>query len=127
MRRLFISALMPFVLAIPASAQNAAPTQNAKTGAAPAQNQASSQNPTTPSIVQTIRSDLEQAGFTDIEVIPRSFLVRAKDQYGNPAVLVVGPDSISAITEGLSGQGDGQSSTNGTGAGGTPSAPSAPQ
>src|SRR6267378_3035120 len=31
MRRLLILALMPFVLAIPASAQNTAPTQNANT------------------------------------------------------------------------------------------------
>jgi hypothetical protein len=115
---------MPLVLAIPASAQNVAPTQNANKPAAPVQNQASPQNPSTESIVQGIRSDLAQAGFTDIELIPRSFLVRAKDQDGNPTVLVVGPDSISAVTEDPSGQGKNQPSTNGTGASGTAPAPS---
>ena len=45
------------------------------------------------------RTDLEQAGFTDIRIMPESFLVRAKDKKGNPVMMVINPDSITAITE----------------------------
>jgi len=45
------------------------------------------------------RTDLEQAGFTDITIMPESFLVRAKDKKGNPVMMVINPDSVTAITE----------------------------
>ena len=115
MRRLLISALMPLILAIPASAQTAAPTQNPQPDAAQAQDQDSPKNQSAEAILQNIQSDLEQAGLTDIEFIPSSFLVRAKDKDGNPVIMVVGPDALGAVTESPPGQGSGQSSTNGSG------------
>ena len=48
---------------------------------------------------QELRQSLESAGFTDVELIPRSFLVRAKDQHGNPVMMVVNPHSIMTVTE----------------------------
>jgi hypothetical protein len=39
----------------------------------------------------------QQAGFTDIRIMPESFLVRAKDRDGNPVMMVINPDSITAI------------------------------
>jgi len=48
---------------------------------------------------QKLRSDLSKAGFTDITVMATSFLVRAKDSEGNPIMMVINPDSITAITE----------------------------
>ena len=50
-------------------------------------------------IAQKMRDDLTKAGFTDIHIMPSSFLVRAKDSSGNPVMMVVNPDSITAITE----------------------------
>ena len=50
-------------------------------------------------VVQKMRDDLSKAGFTDIHIMPSSFLVRAKDSSGNPVMMVVNPDSITAITE----------------------------
>jgi hypothetical protein len=43
--------------------------------------------------------NLQAAGFTNIQVMPSSFLVRANDQDGNPVMMVVNPDSVTAITE----------------------------
>lgn len=50
-------------------------------------------------ITQKLRDDLGKAGFTDITVMPSSFLVRAKDSAGNPVMMLINPDSMTAITE----------------------------
>lgn len=46
---------------------------------------------------QMIRSDLEKAGFTDVTVMPNSFLVQAKDRSGDPVTMIVGPNSMTAV------------------------------
>jgi hypothetical protein len=48
---------------------------------------------------QGLLNNLEQAGYTDIKIMPESFLVRAKDRSGNPIMMVINPDSITAVTE----------------------------
>jgi hypothetical protein len=50
-------------------------------------------------IRQQVQNDLSQAGYTDIKIMPESFLVRAKDKSGNPVMMVINPDSITAVTE----------------------------
>jgi hypothetical protein len=51
------------------------------------------------SIRQQVKNNLEQAGFSDIKIMPQSFLVRAKDKSGNPVMMVINPDSVLAVTE----------------------------
>jgi hypothetical protein len=53
-------------------------------------------NPT--QIEQNIRQDLSKAGYADIQVVPGSFLVHAKDSKGNPTEMMVSPNSVTAIT-----------------------------
>jgi hypothetical protein len=48
---------------------------------------------------QRLRDDLAKAGFTDITIMPQSFLVRAKDSQGNPIMMVINPDSLGEVTE----------------------------
>jgi hypothetical protein len=48
---------------------------------------------------QKLRNDLTKAGFTDITIMPSSFLVRAKDSQGNPMMMVINPDSLTEVTE----------------------------
>jgi hypothetical protein len=48
---------------------------------------------------QRLRSDLAKAGFTDITIMPSSFLVRAKDSQGHPVMMVINPDSMTEVTE----------------------------
>ncbi len=50
-------------------------------------------------IRQALKEDLSKAGFKDIQMMPESFLVRAKDLSGNPVIMVINPNSITAITE----------------------------
>jgi hypothetical protein len=59
----------------------------------------SAQNAGNSSVQQKVRQNLEQAGFTDIQVMPSSFLVRAKDPSGNPIIMLINPDSVTAVTE----------------------------
>ena len=48
---------------------------------------------------QKLRDDLTKAGFTNITIMPSSFLVRAKDSQGNPVMMVINPDSLTEVTE----------------------------
>jgi len=66
---------------------------------------------------EKLRQNLQSAGFTDIQLMPSSFLVRAKDRDGNPVMMVVNPDSITAVTEIGGGKPD-QDSRSTTGQGG---------
>lgn len=56
---------------------------------------------------QRITQQLSQAGFTDVHVNPESFVVSAKDPQGNPIALIISPDS-SVTTTALGGQNGGQ-------------------
>jgi hypothetical protein len=93
MRTLLISAVMPLVLAIPASAQDLPSNQNAAPAAAQDQNALQSAQ----TIQEMLRSDLERAGFTDIQLAPSSFLVRAKDPDGNLVTMMLAPDSTAEV------------------------------
>ena len=50
-------------------------------------------------ISQRLRDDLTKAGFTDIAIMPSSFLVRAKNSQGNPVMMVINPDAFTEMTE----------------------------
>jgi hypothetical protein len=76
------SALAAMDSAGSASDQNAAPNAPAPTH-----------------LSQRLRNDLAKAGFTDITIMPSSFLVRAKDSQGNPVMMVINPDSLTELTE----------------------------
>lgn len=43
------------------------------------------------SIGQTLKHDLQQAGFTDITMMPDSFLVQVKNKAGEPVVMMIKP------------------------------------
>ena len=80
---LMVSALAVIALSVPqiASAQNSPQGQHQQ------------------SIQARVRNNLEQAGFTNVQIMPSSFLVRAKEKGGNPVMMVINPDSVTAITE----------------------------
>ena len=50
-------------------------------------------------IAQKLRADLDKAGFTNITIMPSSLLVRAKNSEGNPVMMVISPDSVTALTD----------------------------
>ena len=47
---------------------------------------------------QEVQANLKNGGFTNIKVMPESFLVRAKDKSGNPVMMFISPDSMSEVT-----------------------------
>jgi hypothetical protein len=111
------------LLAPPAFAQK--PSPGAAAGSPPAaqstpqaQNPAQAQNPQM--ISAKLQKSLQDAGFTDIHIMPSSFLVRAKDRDGNPVMMVINPDSVTAVRETTPNQG----STTGSGTPGRNSMPS---
>lgn len=53
----------------------------------------------TEAIERSVQTRLGLAGYSDVEIIPTSFLVRAKDPDGNPVVLVLGPESITGSND----------------------------
>jgi hypothetical protein len=48
-------------------------------------------------VSQKLQSDLQRAGFSDVQVTPESFLVRAKDKNGRPVTMLVHPAPITAM------------------------------
>jgi hypothetical protein len=57
---------------------------------------------------EQVKANLQQAGFSNVTVVPDSFLVTAKDQSGNPVTMFVNPNSVTeVVAEGPSGQANG--------------------
>jgi len=50
-------------------------------------------------INQKLRDDLTKAGFTDIAIMPSSFIVRARDSQGNPVMMIINADSLAEATQ----------------------------
>lgn len=46
---------------------------------------------------QQVTSSLQRSGFTNIKVVPDSFLVQAKDKSGNPVTMFIGPNSETEV------------------------------
>ncbi len=48
---------------------------------------------------QKLHDDLTKAGFTDINIMPASLLVRAKDSQGNSVMMLINSDSLTEVTQ----------------------------
>ena len=99
MRKLLISTLLSVAWTIPALAQDTPQDQPAAPNAAP--DQTDPLKDATQAIQQLIQAQLASAGFTDIQMVPNSFLISAKDRDGRPVTMMASP---SAVTELGSGQ-----------------------
>jgi hypothetical protein len=67
-------------------------------------------NQSVQSFEQRVQQRLTQAGFSNIEMVPTSILIRAMDRDGNPVMLALSPDSLSELLEVSGGQNDGSGS-----------------
>ena len=98
MRYTLVAALgLPFVLAVPAMAQQSGQPQGSS-GSKQQANAQSAENQNSPAIQQQVKKDLEQAGFKDVQIMPQSFLVHAHDKENRPVMMVINPDSLVAVT-----------------------------
>ena len=97
MRTLLLTGMaLSMAMALPAFAQSSSSsTQPAPTATnGPTHNTAAGGM----AIREQVKHDLEQAGFTNVRVMPESFLVRANDKAGHPVMMVINPDSVMAVT-----------------------------
>ena len=115
--KLLIATGLTLALALPAAAQS---TQSQSSGNSTMQSgqQTGMNGQNSMHVQQKVKQDLEQAGFTNVQVMPESFLVRAKDKEGRPVMMVINPDSITAVTE-VGGSGQSGSSSSGSGSSGS--------
>ncbi|HZT24221.1 MAG TPA: hypothetical protein VFA57_00840 [Pseudolabrys sp.] len=89
-----ITRLLASVLFAAALAQGAAFAQNNNMSGNTAASNVSAQQ-----LPEEIKNKLQQDGFTDVKVIPGSFLVSAKDKNGDTVNMVIGPNSMMMLTE----------------------------
>jgi|SwirhisoilCB2_FD_contig_31_34243509_length_437_multi_3_in_0_out_0_1 hypothetical protein len=68
---------------------------------------------------QELRQKLTRAGYTDVKMVPSSFLVTAKNKSGNPVMMRITPHSMTMLTEipvnGASGSSKSSSTSENTG------------
>ena len=55
-------------------------------------------------IQEELTTNLLQSGFTDVKVMPDSFLVQAKDKTGNPVTMFLSPGSVTEVTDDSNGR-----------------------
>jgi hypothetical protein len=97
-RKLLITAIVSVIGSISASAHAASILQpivsvDVQEGEPKGVNRADAE-----SMLQNVRPSLEKAGLNDVQLLQNSFPVQAKDAAGNTVLIVIGPDSISAMT-----------------------------
>ena len=101
MRKIILSALVCAVWAAPAVAKDTkhtvSPVPHSVPSPAPHADGQQRKPAATPSIEDALRTRLGRAGYKDIEMVPTSFLVRAKDADGNPVIIEVSPDSVTEL------------------------------
>ena len=51
------------------------------------------------SLRQQMMTDMQKAGFTNVQVRPDSFLVQAKDKSGMPVTMLIDPNSVTEIVD----------------------------
>jgi hypothetical protein len=62
-------------------------------------------------VEQNLRQDLTKAGYTDIHIMPGSFMVHAKDSKGLPTEMMVTPHAVTSVTA-MNAPGSGQKNMN---------------
>jgi hypothetical protein len=92
MRKLLMSTLLSLAWTVPVLAQDAPQGQPFAPNAAPDQND--SLTDAAQAIQQLIQERLASAGFTDIQMVPNSFLISAKDRDGHPVTMMAAPSEI---------------------------------
>jgi len=81
-----------------ALAQPATPV-NPAAPAPPQQANAASAVPSVAGLRQQLSTDLQKAGYSDVHLIPDSFLIQAKDKSGNPVTMFIRGNSVTEMVD----------------------------
>lgn len=85
------------LIAIAALASALTATAQAQSSNSQSQNADSTGTVATQGIPQEIQQKLTEAGFKDVQVIPHSFMVSARDKNGKPVTMLIGPNSMTIV------------------------------
>jgi len=77
----------------PALAVDQSSTSSGNPGSSQSQT-SSAQNQTAQSLPQELSQKLQRQGFSDVRIVPGSFIVSARDRNGDPVSMVIGPRSM---------------------------------
>ncbi len=55
------------------------------------------------SLPQELKQKLTSQGFTNVQIVPGSFIVSAKDKQGDPVTMIIGPNSMTVFAMSSSG------------------------
>jgi hypothetical protein len=100
MQKIMSISALTLALAISGSAFAQSPTAPSTNGAAnpspsvAAKPQKADQTALT---IDKLTQDLQKAGFSEVKVLQDAFLVQAKTKDGNPILMSIGPNSVSAL------------------------------
>ena len=75
--------------------ESAATEAHEQANAAPSNQSASAEQRPLP---QQIRSKMQNMGFSDVQVVPGSYIVTARDKDGDPVTMIIGPHSTTLFT-----------------------------
>ena len=96
MRNIVFISTLAFALAISGTALAQSTTSATKPPAADATKpQPSGQRSAI--TIDKVTQDLQKAGFSDVKVLEDAFLVQAKTKDGNPVIMTIGPNGMSAM------------------------------
>lgn len=54
-------------------------------------------NQKSPLTIDRLKQDLQKAGFSEVKVLQDAFLIQAKTKDGNPIMMTIGPNGMSAL------------------------------
>ncbi len=98
MKKALMAAASGLLLCSTAAMAQTTPTTTPAASSPSASSPSATGEPATAESVRAqIRSDMERAGFTDVNVMPDSFLVQAKDKAGDPVSMIVNPSSVTEV------------------------------
>ena len=97
MKSILMSTAAGMLLSTAAMAQTA--TTPAPAQATQAQTRAGDTENPGGNLRQKVKIDLQQAGFTDVTMVPDSYLVQAKDKSGHPVMMMIKPDSVTELVD----------------------------
>jgi hypothetical protein len=107
MRNTLLMSTLAFALAVSGAAFAQSTTSATKSPSADATKpQTSGQK--SAMTVDKVTQDLQKAGFSDVKVLEDAFLVQAKTKDGNPIIMTIGPNGMSAMEMSKSPQTTGQ-------------------
>jgi hypothetical protein len=107
MRNTLFASTLAFALAV-SGAAFAQSTTSASNAPSPDTTKQQSSGQTPALTIDKVTQDLQKAGFTDVKLLEDAFLIQAKTKDGNPVIMTIGPNGLSAMEMSKSAQTTGQ-------------------